>query len=147
MISNTEKRFWEKVGPITDEGCWSWIGSKTKNNRGTFWLNGRMVTAPRASLELFFGITLDNNFACHHCDNENCVNPSHIFVGDNKQNLIDASNKGRLHHQQKTHCINGHPLSGENIRKRRIGNGRVCKLCMKTYRSVYKLRRRVGKEE
>ena len=43
-----------------------------------------------------FGEITDGLFICHHCDNPHCVNPRHLFIGTNGDNLMDASRKGRL---------------------------------------------------
>ena len=84
-----EQCFWEKVR-ITP-GCWEWIGCKNSKGRGNF--RGR--SAPRKAYELAFGPVLDNLYVCHHCDNPACVNPAHMFVGTQYDNVRDCIAKGR----------------------------------------------------
>ncbi len=133
------QRFWEKVDKRGPDECWPWMGSAiSKDRRGTFWLNGRNRTAPSVSLELAGFQQPDfSAFACHSCDNPNCVNPAHLWWGDVRSNAIDASMKGRLPGQKKTHCKQGHPLSGENLYFNSRGQ-RGCRACMNIHRKRYR---------
>ena len=73
-------------------GCWLWTGATTsgKWNYGTLKRQGRWWPAHR-----FFYIHLvasipDGKFVCHHCDTPRCVNPEHLYVGTQKDNMRDA---------------------------------------------------------
>ncbi len=59
-----------------------------------------MVTATRASYEMFVGpiprgIGHHGTCVLHRCDNPSCVNPEHLFLGTNADNVHDMDKKGR----------------------------------------------------
>lgn len=91
---NIAGRFWKKVqkGP----GCWLWIGSRNANGYGRIMVAGKRLQAHRVSYELAFGKPLPGILVCHRCDNPQCVNPSHLFVGTSGDNVHDAIIKGRI---------------------------------------------------
>lgn len=95
-----EIRFWEKVDKRGPDECWEWIGYKNKKRKYGYFnkrSGEKLMLAHRMSWELFSGNPIPVGMVvCHKCDNPSCVNPSHLFVGTMKDNMHDASVKGRI---------------------------------------------------
>lgn len=92
---STEERFWEKVkvGENT-ESCWPWIKSPT-TPYGVFNLKGRNVSAHRYSWELRNGPIPAGFDVLHGCDIPKCVNPWHLYLGTDKENVADRVRRKR----------------------------------------------------
>ncbi len=88
-------RFSAKVAPEPNTGCWLWCGSPNSSGYGELKVCGRMLKAHRVSYELHIGEIPQGLHVCHHCDTPLCVNPSHLFVGTNADNVRDRMAKGR----------------------------------------------------
>jgi len=93
-----EERFWRFVTKLSDAECWDWTGSKNAKGYGSL-PNGNEQLAHRISHIIFKGEIPDKIMVLHHCDNPSCVNPSHLYLGDNKQNMIDMISRGRARPQ------------------------------------------------
>lgn len=87
------QRFWKKVNKT--KSCWLWTGSKVTNGYGCIWLNGKAKQAHRISYEIHFGSIPKNGCILHKCDTKACVNPNHLFLGTQKDNMQDRNNKNR----------------------------------------------------
>lgn len=90
-----EVRFWEKVEATYADKCWNWAGHLGKFNYGQIQVNGRPEPAHRVSWELRFGTIPDGMCVLHRCDNPSCVNPHHLFLGTNLDNIKDRHAKNR----------------------------------------------------
>ena len=88
-----EKRFWDKV--LKTSGCWFWMAGKFKQGYGSFYFKGHHVKAHRIAWELTYGAISEGKKVCHHCDNPFCVNPEHLFMGTQRDNIRDMMAKGR----------------------------------------------------
>jgi len=89
-----EIRFWRHVTQGTLNECWLWQGVKRKGY-GVIGKNARWVLAHRLSWVLHNGPIPDNLNVLHRCDVKNCVNPNHLFLGSQADNVRDMDNKGR----------------------------------------------------
>lgn len=78
------------------DGCWVWNRNNKCAYYGVFLLEGVHVHAHRVSWMIYCSDIPKGMVICHKCDNRRCINPSHLFVGTQRDNLLDAKSKGRL---------------------------------------------------
>lgn len=139
-----EDRFFKHVQKGSEDECWLWLGSKNEGGYGRVMINGKKKGTHRVVWELTFKAVIPAGyFACHHCDNPPCVNPKHIFIGTNKDNMLDAMKKGRLKIQpRKPFCKYGHPTTIENTKFRNRGD-KECLRCRKDRKNISKKRHKI----
>lgn len=88
--------FWSKVNLTANiDLCWEWIGAKSKKGYGNFWFNGKCKHATYLSYYYWNNVFPDGCHVLHKCDNPSCVNPTHLFLGNNNDNVADKVSKGR----------------------------------------------------
>lgn len=79
---------------IDDNGCWNWLGGKDGKGYGVCYVPYRTY-AHRLSYELSTGKSPKGMSVCHRCDNPNCINPDHLWLGSHAENMADMKAKGR----------------------------------------------------
>lgn len=113
--------------------CWLFTGHRDKNGYGKIsFYPGKSSLAHRASFLIANSTMREDLVVCHKCDNPSCVNPDHLFLGTQLENMRDMIQKGRDRKKQKPkYCKNGHEFKIENtyIRVHRASGGRACKTC------------------
>lgn len=93
-IQSLDDRFWSKVNKT--EYCWLWTGCTNNQGYGRIRYNDITLLAHRVSWQIRFGEIPTGLLVLHTCDNRICVNPQHLSLGTQKDNMLDANNKGRL---------------------------------------------------
>ena len=88
-------RFEEKFIPEPNSGCWLWTASQSGHGYGYFFMDGRGTRAHRAAWILYQGEIPNDLCVLHKCDNPQCVNPDHLWLGSHAENMIDRGKKAR----------------------------------------------------
>lgn len=95
MKMTTIERFESKFVPEPNSGCWLWSAMADRDGYGRFHADGKMVGAHRFSFEVYVGPIPGDLHVLHRCDEPSCVNPAHLFLGTNADNVADRDAKGR----------------------------------------------------
>lgn len=118
---------------VDPSGCILWQGWKNHRGYGEASYRNKTWLLHRLIYTIKVGPIPRGMHVCHRCDVRNCINSDHLWLGTQRQNLLDMVAKGRHNYKDKTHCKYGHPLCGDNVRiyKQTKGNGikRACRTC------------------
>ena len=76
-------------------GCHIWDGCLDRQGYGVVRFRGKNNYSHRLIYEFAKGSIPEGVFVCHHCDTPSCMNPDHLFLGTQKDNMADCINKGR----------------------------------------------------
>lgn len=123
---DTAQVFWKRVdkdGPVHSTlktKCWLWTGGKFRRGYGAFWFSSKLGKAHRYSYILKYGPIDSKILVLHKCDNPSCVRPSHLFLGTNKDNMVDMVRKDRQAKGTKQHLSKFTDDDIRTIRKRYV---------------------------
>jgi predicted DNA-binding protein YlxM (UPF0122 family) len=98
LNDNDYIRFWSKASLTANpEKCWEWNGWVLKGAKpyGQFTINGTVFQSHRVAYFLHYKKDPSTLHVLHKCDNHKCVNPNHLFLGTNNDNIQDKIKKGR----------------------------------------------------
>ena len=99
-----EQRFWKfvrKDGPTMphmDTPCWRWVGRLSTHGYGQIGSAARHLIASRVSFQMHCAAIPSGQCVLHRCDNPECTNPAHLFLGTKKENSQDMVRKARHAH-------------------------------------------------
>lgn len=124
-----EEQFTARYVPVTESGCWLWIGDVRDHGYGTMGYQGVRDYAHRISYRLFKGIIPEDFDIDHLCRVRCCVNPEHLEAVTHRENCLRGVSPAAVAYK-KMYCVNGHELFGDNVlimasRPRK----RVCRAC------------------
>lgn len=99
-----KERFEDKIF-YSPDGCWYWLGHVCKDGYGQITIrtddNRYTSKAHRIAYQICKGDIPKGMYVLHSCDNPRCVNPDHLSVGTQKDNIKDMFQKGRSRSQRR----------------------------------------------
>lgn len=116
------KRFWTRVKPQPEDGCWLWTAALQSAGYGVIRIHGDVLLyAHRVSFASANGLPYEATEHVHHkCHTPACVRPGHL------EGLTAAAHMAH-HHAGALFCRRGHSLEDAYIRK--DTGARQCKVC------------------
>ena len=128
-------RFWSHITVDVSSGCWLWDKPAKYTGYGRLVLTNRKEKGAHVySYERMFGPVPKGKELDHLCRNRPCANPFHVEPVTQRENIIRGEGV-TARNLRKTHCVNGHPLVGDNLYLRPTG-GRRCRECNRRYNAI-----------
>ena len=130
---------------VFDGPCQNWTGYVDHRGYGTKRVGPKIFRAHRLAWEATYGPIPKGLYVCHPCDNPSCVNPDHLFVGNQQDNMDDMVSKGRSFKGKGERAGNA-KLTNRLVSeiKKRLANGETANNIHKDYpvgpSTIYRIR-------
>lgn len=123
---------------LAENGCWEWM-STTKNGYGTFESGSVSMAARKSSkrgahqvsYEAYNGLIPKGQVVRHTCDNPLCINPDHLILGTQADNVADREARGRRKD------INGEMIGTSKLTAAQVYEIRASKLSCSKLAEIY----------
>jgi len=97
-------------------GCWEWQLTLNKDGYGRCYFDNITFRAHRLSYKLKFGDP-GNKYVLHKCDNAKCVNPNHLYLGCQQDNMKDKKDRGRSLGINRGHANGSSKLTDKDVKE------------------------------
>jgi hypothetical protein len=111
-----------------DTGCWNWQGRTNGVGYGVLTRQRKAIYAHRYFYEQRYGAIGEGLQLDHLCRNRLCCNPDHLQPVTARENVRRGVGPS-AENARKTHCVHGHPLSGDNLYVAPKSGKRQCQTC------------------
>jgi hypothetical protein len=130
-----EERFRRKYKVNLTTGCWEWTKSLNHDGYGEFILKQGRILAHRFSYALFKSHLNKEQRILHICDNRRCVNPKHLKIGTQQENIKDMVVKDR-HAKHKLNLNQAIEIKNSSLNRRELAV--IYNVSITTIRSIKK---------
>lgn len=120
---------------VAESGCWEYTGYVLPTGYVQVSYHSQRTKAHHVVHMATKGPVPDGKVVMHSCDNRKCLNPDHLSLGTQSENIRDCVAKGRQASRRKTHCPRGHAYA-EHAHYHTSPNAiqqaspwRACKMC------------------